>query len=406
MQDKHTIRTGLTPETIAQAFLDNLYYLQGRIPALATPNDCYMALAYTVRDRMLAKWVTGLEEVIRSEKQKQTKVVSYLSAEFLPGPHLGNNLINLGIYQQTGQALDQLGYRLEDILAQEEEPGLGNGGLGRLASCYMDSLATLGVPALGYGIRYEFGIFDQKICDGWQVEATDKWLRFGNPWEIERHELAQQVKLGGHTETFHDEQGRFRVRWVPAMVVQGIPYDTPILGFRGGACNTLRLWKAEAVESFDFEDFNVGDYYAAVEEKVRSETISKVLYPNDEPQVGKKLRLAQQYFFVACSLQDLLRIAKQLGVPIDRFHRRFPVQLNDTHPSIAVAELMRLLVDEHGMDWEEAWKITQRPSATPITPCCPKRWKSGRLNCSVRFCPVTWRLSSRSIAVSCRNYRR
>ena len=360
MQDKDTIRTGLTPETIAQAFLDNLYYLQGRIPALATPNDRYMALAYTVRDRMLAKWVTDLEELLRFEKQKQTKLVSYFSAEFLPGPHLGNNLINLGIYRQTAQALDQLGYRLEDILAEEEEPGLGNGGLGRLASCYLDSLATLGVPAFGYGIRYEFGIFDQKICDGWQVEVTDKWLRFGNPWEIERPELALQVKLGGHTETYHDEQGRFRVRWVPAMVIQGIPYDTPILGFRGGLCNTLRLWKAEAVESFDFEDFNVGDYYAAVEEKVRSETISKVLYPNDEPLVGKKLRLAQQYFFVACSLQDLLRVAAHLDIPIDQFHRRFPVQLNDTHPSIAVAELMRLLVDEHGMGWEEAWKITQK----------------------------------------------
>ena len=357
------IRTGLTPEILAQAFLDNLYYTQGRIPALATRNDLYMALAYTVRDRLLARWVAGIQRYRESLRKDDLKAVCYLSAEFLPGPHLGNNLINLGIYDEARQAMEQLGFKLEDLIEQEEEPGLGNGGLGRLASCFMDSLATLGVPALGYGIRYEFGIFDQEIRDGWQVEITDKWLKLGNPWEIQRPELSREVKLGGHTEHYHDGQGRLRVRWLPAGVVKGIPYDTPIPGFKGNTCNTLRLWKAEAVESFDFQDFNVGNYYAAVEAKMKSETITKVLYPNDEPEIGKKLRLIQEYFFVSCSLQDMIRIGGIYGEPVEHFDKHFAAQLNDTHPSIAVAELMRLLVDEHDVEWEKAWKITHNTFA-------------------------------------------
>jgi starch phosphorylase len=353
------IRTGLSPESISQAFLDNLYYAQGRIPAIATRNDLYMALAYTVRDRLLARWVAGFQRYSNSLRKDDLKAVCYLSAEFLPGPQLGNNLINLGIYDEARQAMEQLGFKLEDLIEQEEEPGLGNGGLGRLASCFMDSLATLGVPALGYGIRYEFGIFDQEIRDGWQVEITDKWLKLGNPWEIQRPELGREVKLGGYTEHRHDGQGRLRVRWVPAMVVKGTPYDTPIPGFKGDTCNTLRLWKAEAVESFDFQDFNVGNYYAAVDAKMKSETITKVLYPNDEPEIGKKLRLIQEYFFVSCSLQDMIRLVGLYGEPVEHFDKHFAAQLNDTHPSIAVAELMRLLVDEQDVEWEDAWKITQ-----------------------------------------------
>jgi starch phosphorylase len=353
------IRTGLTPESIAQAFLDHLYYAQGRIPAIATWNDLYMALSYTVRDRMLARWLAGINRYREAMRKDELKAVCYLSAEFLPGPHLGNNLINLGIYDEARQAMEKLGFNLEDIIEQEEEPGLGNGGLGRLASCFMDSLATLGVPALGYGIRYEFGIFDQEIRDGWQVEITDKWLKLGNPWEIPRPELSLEVKLGGRTEHYHDGQGRLRVRWLPAGVVKGIPYDTPITGYKGGTCNTLRLWKAEAVESFDFQDFNVGNYYAAVEAKMKSETVTKVLYPNDEPEIGKKLRLVQEYFFVSCSLQDMIRICGMYKEPVEHFDRHLAAQLNDTHPSIAVAELMRLLVDEHDVEWEKAWKITQ-----------------------------------------------
>src|SRR5213075_269307 len=199
------------------------------------------------------------------------------------------------------------GYDLDEILAQEEEPGLGNGGLGRLASCYMDSLASVEVPAVGYGIRYEFGIFDQVIRDGWQEEITDKWLRLGNPWEVARPEISYPVKFGGRTESFFEE-GRDRVRWIPETEVQGVAYDTPILGYRVGTCNALRLWKAEAVESFDFAAFNHGDYDRAVDDKVKTETITKVLYPNDEAHQGKRLRLRQQFFFTSCSLQDMLRI--------------------------------------------------------------------------------------------------
>ncbi len=357
--DSREIRTSREPEALAQAFLDNLYYTLGRVPEIASRNDLYMALAYTVRDRLLARWVSQMRRLRSNEKKDDIRVVCYLSAEYLPGPHLGNNLLNLEIFDQVRRAMELLGIDLELLLEQEEEPGLGNGGLGRLASCFMDSLATMAVPAFGYGIRYEFGIFDQEIRDGWQVEVTDKWLRFGNPWEIPRTELSLEVGFGGCTRHERDKQGRLRVHWLPAGVVKGIPYDTPILGFGGGICNTLRLWKAEAVESFDFTDFNQGDYYAAVEEKVRSETITKVLYPNDEPERGKRLRLVQEYFFVSCSLQDMIRIAGLLGTPPERLHTRFAAQLNDTHPALAVAELMRLLLDVHGMAWEQAWRITR-----------------------------------------------
>src|SRR4029453_17251293 len=224
----------------------------------------------------------------------------------------------------------------------------------------MDSLATLNVPAIGFGIRYEFGIFDQAIRDGWQVEVTDKWLRFGNPWEIVRSEIAFDVKFGGRTEPYHDEAGRYRVRWLPEKVVKGIAYDTPVPGYRVPTTNLLRLWKAEATESFDFDAFNVGDYYRAVDQKVASETISKVLYPNDEPEAGKQLRLTQQYFFVSCSLQDMIRLHLLRGRNLHELHLYWAAQLNDTHPSIAIAELMRLLVDENSMDWDEAWAITQQ----------------------------------------------
>jgi starch phosphorylase len=227
----------------------------------------------------------------------------------------------------------------------------------------MDSLASLNVPAIGYGIRYEFGIFDQEIRDGWQVEKTDKWLNLGNPWEVCRPEIAYSVNFGGRTEKYWDDEGHFRVRWLPERVIKGIAHDTVVPAYRDEVVNLLRLWKSEAVESFDFQAFNIGDYYKAVDEKVISETVSKVLYPNDEPEIGKTLRLAQQYFFVSCSLQDMLSIQMLRGKTIETFHESFAVQLNDTHPSIAVAELMRLLVDEHLMDWEEAWKITQQTMA-------------------------------------------
>ena len=357
-RDRASIRTALDPDAIAEALIENLHYLQAKRPEYATRNDWYMALAYTVRDRALDRYITGLEPV--TDAAQTNKVVAYLSAEFLTGPHLGNNLINLGIWEAADLALTKVGQSLASVLEQEEEPGLGNGGLGRLAACYMDSLATLNVPAIGYGVRYEFGIFDQAIRDGWQVELTDKWLRFGNPWEIVRSEVTFDVKLGGRTEHARDEQGRLRVHWHPDRMIRGVAYDTPIPGYLGATTNLLRLWKAEAVDSFDFDAFNVGDYYGAVNQKIKSETISKVLYPNDEPEAGKELRLAQQFFFVSCSLQDMVRLTLLRGKSLLEFDACWAAQLNDTHPSIAVAELMRLFVDEHAMAWDEAWAVTQR----------------------------------------------
>ena len=352
-------RTGLSTETLRRAFLDNLFYVQGKFPQLASKNDYYLALAYTVRDRLLQRWLGSAA----TYTQQGARTVCYLSAEFLMGPHLGNNLINLGLYEPMRSVMDSLCLDLDELIAQEEEPGLGNGGLGRLAACYLDSMATLEIPTLGYGIRYEFGIFDQEIRDGWQVEITDKWLRYGNPWEIARPDWAVSVKFGGHTESFSDQAGNYRVRWIADWEVKGLPYDTPVLGYRVNTANTLRLWKSEAQESFDFGAFNRGDYYGAVNMKVASENLSKVLYPNDEKVSGKQLRLQQQYFFVACSLQDMLRILDDQGLSIDQFPEKFVIQLNDTHPAIAVAELMRLLVDQRQLDWERAWAITQRSFA-------------------------------------------
>jgi starch phosphorylase len=350
-----SIRTGLTSEEIKQDFLENLRCGLGRVERFATKYDEYYALALTVRDRVLQRAVESMETYGGANARR----VAYLSAEYLPGPHLANNLLNLGITEATREALRSLDIDLDEIIAQEEEPGLGNGGLGRLASCFMDSLASVEVPAIGYGIRYEFGIFDQVIRDGWQCEITDKWLRIGNPWELARSEIVYSVKFGGRSETYTDEHGRSRVRWIPETEVKGIAYDTPITGYRAGTCDILRLWKAEAVESFDFAAFNHGDYYRAVQDKMVSENITKVLYPNDEVAAGKQLRLKQQFFFSSCSLQDMLRIHAVLGGTPETFHEKWAVQLNDTHPAIAVAELMRLLVDEHAVDWDEAWKITR-----------------------------------------------
>jgi starch phosphorylase len=340
---------------LKQAILDNLYYLRGKSTTLATMHDWYIAVAYTVRNMMMKNWVKLLERLYN----KDLKIVGYLSAEFLMGPHLGNAMINLGIFDDIKNAVEELDLDFNQILQQEEEPGLGNGGLGRLAACYLDSLTTLKVPAIGYGIRYEFGIFDQQIRDGWQIEVTDKWLQRGNPWEIARPEICYNIKLGGYTENYYDAEGKYKVNWIPYYEVKGIAYDTPVPGYKNAAANLLRLWKSEAVESFDFYEFNKGDYYEAVDEKIFSETISKILYPNDEPEKGKRLRLAQQYFFVSCSLQDVLRLQRLRGLNIDSLSSSFNLQMNDTHPSIAVAELMRLLIDENNFDWDRAWNITQ-----------------------------------------------
>ncbi len=353
-----TGRTGLSKEEIQTSFLNNLFYGLGRIPAVATDNDLYLALAHTVRDRVFRKYVRSLEKF----SEEDARGVAYLSAEYLPGPHLGNNLLNLEIMDETREALKDLNLDLEKVLEEEVEPGLGNGGLGRLASCYMDAMATLGIPSIAYGIRYEFGIFKQAIKDGWQVESTDKWLHGGNPWEVVRPEIAFEVKFGGKTEHHRNADDKLRVKWIPDSELKGTAYDTPIAGYQSNGI-IMRLWRAEAIESFDFSAYNMGDYYRAVEKKMRSENLTKVLYPNDENLSGKELRLKQQYFFVSCSLQDIIRLHLLQGRSLETFHEKFSIQLNDTHPSIAVPELMRLLMDVHEMEWDDAWHVTRHTFA-------------------------------------------
>jgi starch phosphorylase len=348
-------RTGMDADSLRRGIVDHLRYSVGRPAAALNPDHYYRALALAVRDRMQDNRVVSTQTSLDLSR----KITCYLSAEFLMGPQLGANLLNLGIEAEARAALQELGQDLDEVLGCEPEPGLGNGGLGRLAACYLDSLATLQRPAIGYGIRYEFGIFNQEIRDGWQVEKTDNWLAKGNPWEIAKPDVSFLVKWGGFAESYRDEEGRDRVKWIPGRVLKGVAYDTPIQGYDVHTCNVLTLWSARAVESFALDAFNTGDYYKAVEDEVNSETVTKVLYPNDEPEAGKRLRLLQQYFFVSCSLQHVLHIMDDLeGASVRRLPHRFALQLNDTHPSIAVAELMRLLVDERQLDWDEAWAIT------------------------------------------------
>ncbi|MFY8148142.1 MAG: glycogen/starch/alpha-glucan phosphorylase [Prochlorococcaceae cyanobacterium] len=350
-------RSGLAADDVFDGMTEHLFYTLGKLAPAASRHDLYMALSYAVRDRLMTRYLAGIEAISAAP----ARVVAYLSAEFLVGPQLSNNLLMLGIQAEAAEALRRFGVEdIDNILDVEEEPGLGNGGLGRLAACFLESLASLEIPATGYGIRYEFGIFDQLIRDGWQVEITDKWLKGGWPWEIPHPDQACFVGFGGHTESYRDAGGAFRVRWVPEETAIGIPHDVPVLGYRVNTCDRLRLWRADATESFDFYAFNIGDYYGAVEEKVGSENLSKVLYPNDGTDEGRRLRLKQQHFFVSCSLQDMLRSLEMRGIPVEEFPSHWAVQLNDTHPAIAVAELMRLLLDEKHLDWELAWRITSQ----------------------------------------------
>ena len=349
------ISLGDDAASIRRDFLHKLFFVLGKFPGVASRNDHFMALALAVRDRTLLRWVKSA----RTYLEGQHRTVIYLSAEYLLGPQLGHNLLNLGIAPAVTEALSGMGLSLPELIEHEEEPGLGNGGLGRLAACFMDSLATLDIPAIGHGIRYEFGIFDQEIRNGWQVEKTDTWLRTGNPWEVRRYDVQHAVGLGGHTEQHIDAGGVLRVRWIPGRVVKGIPYDTPALGYRTTNANFLRLWAAVASEEFDLDAFQGGEYWRAVENKVRSENITKVLYPNDSSLAGKQLRLEQQYFFVSCALQDCIRILQQ-KTSITEFADKFAIQLNDTHPTVAIPELMRLLMDVHGMGWDQAWGIVTK----------------------------------------------
>jgi starch phosphorylase len=348
-------RVGMDPGTFKRAVLDHLLYTCAKELHEASPADLYQAFAHTVRDRLVHRWLATQ----RTYEERDVKQVYYLSSEFLTGRSLGLCLLNLGLYE-TGEALAaERGTDLGHVLDQEGDPGLGNGGLGRLAACFMDSLATLSLPAVGYGIRYDFGIFEQRIENGWQIERHDNWLQGGNPWELPRMEDAQIVRLGGRTETRHDTDGRLRVDWIPDRTILGIPYDSFIVGHKTDTVNTLRLWAARATQDFNLKYFNEGDFRRAVEEKIDSENISKVLYPNDHTEEGKALRLMQQYFFVACSVGDIVRRYKRRHANFALFPKRAAIQLNDTHPSIAIAELMRILLDEEGLDWETAWALSE-----------------------------------------------
>ncbi|WP_319475253.1 glycogen/starch/alpha-glucan phosphorylase [Marispirochaeta aestuarii] len=346
-------RQGHDTESIAWGYAEHLKFTLGVDRYSSSNYDRYMALALTVRDRLMNQWM----KTQQTHYKQKVKRVYYLSLEFLIGRSMGNNVINMHLQPAVEEALSELGYSWEELREEEIDAGLGNGGLGRLAACFLDSLATLNLPSFGYGLRYDFGIFRQQIENGWQVEQPDDWLRRGNPWEIERPDIVVPVHFGGRVDTIV-ERGRRKYHWVDTTPVLGIAFDTPIVGFGGETVNTLRLWSARAAEEFDFSEFNEGDYVEAVAAKVSAENLTKVLYPNDKLYLGKELRLKQQYLFVACSLADIVRRFKKGGHSWREFPDYAAIQLNDTHPSLAVPELMRILIDENQLDWDTAWDIT------------------------------------------------
>ncbi len=348
-------RFGRTPEDIVQDYAEHLKYTLDADIFHNTKEGHYHALALSIMDRIVHQLHASRE----TQRKKDSKRVYYLSLEFLMGRAMTNNIINLGLEKEVKQALKELGKNFEELQDQEPDAGLGNGGLGRLAACFLDSLATLEIPAFGYGIRYNYGIFKQQIKDGWQEEYPDSWLKNGNPWEIARKDLKFPVRFGGKVKVIN-ENGKDIFRWVDGEVVTGMAYDMPIVGYGCKTINTLRLWSAKAAEDFNFQEFNEGDYTEAVRSKITAENISQVLYPNDTGYMGKELRLKQQYFFVSCSLQDIIRRFKQKPEhKWSDFSNLAAIQLNDTHPSLAVPELMRLLVDKEGLSWDEAWQITE-----------------------------------------------
>ncbi|WP_295539694.1 glycogen/starch/alpha-glucan phosphorylase, partial [uncultured Thiohalocapsa sp.] len=337
------------------AILAKLMYQVGKDADHASDRDWFLATAYALRDQITRRWVASTQDTYERERKR----VYYLSVEFLIGRLMSDSMSNMRLLEPCRQALGELGIDFERIAGIEADAALGNGGLGRLAACFMESMSSVGLAGYGYGIRYRHGLFRQAFVDGWQVEKGDTWLRNGNPWEIPRPKLSFPVGFGGYSEEYADEYGVVRHRWRPELLINGVAYDTPIMGYGVNNVNLLRLWRSEAPESFNFGAFNVGDYYGAVHAKIGAETISKVLYPNDEPEAGKELRLKQQFFFVSCSLQDMIRLQLRNTGTLEHFSEKFAVQLNDTHPSLAVAELMRLLMDEHLMGWEQAWEITR-----------------------------------------------
>jgi len=326
---------------------------QGRDPERANKRDIYKSLAYTMRDQLVERWINTQQSYYKSQRKR----VYYLSLEFLIGRSLGNSLINMDLADEAAVAVEELGASLEDIREEEDDAALGNGGLGRLAACFMDSLATLGIPAYGYGIRYEYGLFYQRIIDGFQAESPDNWLRYGTPWEFERPQYLHPVNFYGRVKTSYDPDGGLRKEWVDTEEVMAMACDILVPGYRNGQALNMRLWTARASREFDLGFFNRGNYITAVEDKVKSETISKVLYPSDELREGQELRLKQQYFFVAATFQDIFRRFDKTGEGCEKLGSLVAVQLNDTHPAIAIPELMRLLVDQRGVDWETAWQV-------------------------------------------------
>ena len=345
---------GRDVESLKKSFVHHMEYSLAKDEFSATRHDCFKSLALLARDRLVERWIQTQQAYYRDDAKR----VYYLSLEFLMGRALGNCLINEGLYDEAGQALRELGHDLEELREVEWDAGLGNGGLGRLAACFMDSMATLGLPAYGYGIRYEYGIFFQQIVQGYQAETPDNWLRYGNPWEFERPEYLYPVKFYGRANQYYDEKGRFRSDWVDADEIMAMAYDSPIPGYRTDTVNTMRLWSAKSTRDFNLDYFNHGDYHLAVAEKDHSEIISKVLYPNDNVIQGKELRFKQEYFFVSATLQDIVRRYRKQHESFDQFAEKVAIQLNDTHPAIAIPELMHILVDQEGLYWEEAWEIT------------------------------------------------
>ncbi|MBC3952374.1 glycogen/starch/alpha-glucan phosphorylase [Pseudomonas folii] len=336
------------------AVLAKLTYSVGKDPDHAFEHDWFEAVALAARDHMVEHWMDHTRQIYR----KVQKRVYYLSLEFLIGRLLYDSLSNLGLLEVAREAMTELGVDIERIKLLEPDAALGNGGLGRLAACFMESMSTLGIAGHGYGIRYEHGLFRQAIVDGWQQEQTENWLDFGNPWEFERPEVVYPIGFGGSVDTLTNEDGEQRQVWRPSETVRAIAYDTPVVGWRGKSVNTLRLWRARAVGDLHLERFNAGDHFGAVAEVVRAESISRVLYPNDATEAGQELRLRQEYFFVSASLQDLLRRHLNMHATLMDLPEHAAIQMNDTHPSIAVAELMRQLIDNHGIAWDAAWKIT------------------------------------------------
>jgi starch phosphorylase len=354
---KDTAPLGLDAKSIAADIRRHFNHTLGCDMHSKYPYHLYEALALSLRDRLMVMW----KNTHYSYRQHDCKRAYYLSMEFLMGRTLGNAMLNLGVQQTVRDALTELGVSMEEMIELEHDAGLGNGGLGRLAACFLDSCATLQYPVMGYGIRYEYGIFRQSIKNGEQVEEPERWLIRGNPWELERPEFTETVKFGGRTICSETRTGRLAYRWVDTNDVLAVPYDTPVPGYRNGTVNTLRLWRAQAKEVFDLGQFNAGDYAGSVLEKTAAENISMLLYPNDITEMGKELRLRQQYFLVSATLQDVLRRWKSMhGDDLTEFADKSCFQLNDTHPSIAVAELMRLLIDENDMEWDAAWEITTK----------------------------------------------